>query len=107
MPPAAGRGGRILRGMSAIIASAVIRSAAIEPASSRAVANNLGGIDNAGLDHVDIGFGLGVEALIAILAVGELADDDRAFDAGVLGDLPDRRLERPAAQSKCRRSHRR
>ena len=28
--------------------------------------------------------------------VGHLADNDRALDAGVLGDLADRRLERPA-----------
>src|SRR5690606_30675635 len=57
--------------------------------------HDLGGIDDAGRDHVDIGFGLGIKALVGVLAVGELADHDRAFDACILGDLPDRCLERP------------
>src|SRR3984957_4243121 len=56
-------------------------------------AHDLGRIDDAGLDHVDILFRLGVEAEGLRLVVGDLADDDRAFVARVFGDLTDRRLE--------------
>src|SRR5208337_5143281 len=44
--------------------------------------------------HVDILFGLRVEAVGLRLVVVDLADHDRAFDAGVLDDLADRRFER-------------
>src|SRR6185312_11030029 len=50
-------------------------------------------IDDAGLDHVDIGFRLCVEALSAVLALHELSHDDRTFDAGIFHNLPDRRFE--------------
>src|SRR5262249_2139831 len=53
-------------------------------------AHHLGRIDDALLDHVDIVFGLGVEAECLRLVVHDLADHDRALDARVLGDLPDR-----------------
>ena len=56
-------------------------------------AHDLGRIDDAGRDHVDILFLLRVEAEIARL-LQHLADHDRAFDAGILGDLADRRFER-------------
>ena len=45
--------------------------------------------------HVDILLGLGVEAVGLRLVLEDLADDDRALDAGVLDDLAGRRLERP------------
>ena len=92
-----------MAGMSAIIASAVISKRGDRAGVLQRGAHDLGGIDDAGLDHVDIGFGLGIEALIAVLAVGELSDDDRAFDAGILGDLPDRGLERPEHDRDARR----
>src|SRR5690606_14676750 len=56
---------------------------------------DLGGIDDAGLDHIDVGFSLGVKALAAILAIGEFSNNDRALDPGIFGNLPDRSLERP------------
>src|SRR5215204_2324446 len=57
-------------------------------------AHHLGGIDDPGGEHVDVLFGLRVEAEGLRLVVGDPADHDRALDAGVLGDLADRSLER-------------
>ncbi len=57
-------------------------------------AHDLGRIDDAGLDHVDVFVGLRVEAPVLRLVLADLADHDRAFSARVLGDLPDRRFER-------------
>ena len=76
-------------GRSAAIASVVIRSDATEARILQRDADHLGQVDNAGRDHVDILLGLGIEAVIARL-LQHLADHDRAFDTGVLGDLPDR-----------------
>ena len=59
-------------------------------------AHDLGRVDDAGLHHVDILAVLGVEAVVGVVLVEQLADDDRAVDAGVLGDLADRRLQRAA-----------
>ena len=47
------------------------------------------------LEHIDVLLGLGVKAEGLRLVFKDLADDERAFDAGVLDDLPDRRLNRP------------
>src|SRR5208283_1459420 len=58
-------------------------------------AHDLRRVDDAGAQHVDILLGLGVEAVSLGLVLGDLADHDRAFDAGVFNDLADRRLERP------------
>src|SRR5579863_228305 len=57
-------------------------------------AHDLRRIDDAGVDHVDIGLSLGVKAEGLRLVLQDLADHDRAFDAGVLGDLPNGRFER-------------
>src|SRR5215210_3606605 len=51
-------------------------------------------IDDPGLEHVAILLRLGVEAEGLRLVVPDPADHDRALDARVLGDLPDRSLER-------------
>ena len=61
-------------------------------------AHDLRRVDDAGLDHVDILLGLGVEAVGLRLVLDDLADHDRAFDARVLDDLADRRLERLRAR---------
>src|SRR5437764_8371229 len=53
-------------------------------------------IDDAGLDEVGELALLGIIAVVDVLAVQELADDDRAVGAGVLGNLPSRPLEGPA-----------
>ena len=57
-------------------------------------AHHLGRVDDALGDHVDIFLGLGIEAVGLRLVLEDLADHDRAFDAGILGDLADRGLQR-------------
>ena len=59
-------------------------------------ADDLGRIDHAGLDQVLVDLGLGVEAHRLVLAVDQLAGDDGAVMARILGDLADRRLQRAA-----------
>ena len=54
-------------------------------------AHDLGRIDDAGLDHVDIGAALGVEAMIGVALLQQLADDDRAIFSGIGKNLPCRR----------------
>ena len=56
-------------------------------------AHDLGGIDDALLDHVAVLVALRVVAERARSLVHHLADHDRALDAGVLRDLADRRLQ--------------
>src|SRR5438309_1522555 len=56
-------------------------------------AHDLGRIDDAGLDHVDILALLGVEAVIGALLLEQLADDERAVLTGIAGDLAGRHLE--------------
>src|SRR5690606_6397051 len=51
-------------------------------------------VDDAELEHVAIFLGLGVEVEVLVLRLADLARDDRAVNAGVLGDLAQRRLER-------------
>ncbi len=63
------------------------------------VQHRLGRVDDAELEHVAIGFALGVIAIGVVALVGDLADDDGTLDAGVLGDLADRRFQRLAAMS--------
>src|SRR5258706_104368 len=58
--------------------------------------HDLGRVDDAGLDHVGVDAGLGVVAPVDVLLVEQLADDDRAVGAGVLGDQPGRDRQRLA-----------
>src|SRR6516164_5129007 len=51
-------------------------------------AHDLGGIDDAAVDQVHVVLGLRVEAEGLGLVLHDLADHDRALDAGVFGDLP-------------------
>src|SRR5215204_7097265 len=60
---------------------------------SRPGTDDLRRIDNAGLEHVLILFGLSIEAEGLRLVVSDPPDHDRALDARVLGDLTDRSLE--------------
>src|SRR5690606_6054401 len=53
-------------------------------------------VDDTGFDHVDIFALLRVEAEFRIVLLEQLADDDGAFDPGVLNDLAHRRLDRAA-----------
>jgi hypothetical protein len=57
-------------------------------------AHDLHRIDDAGLHEVDVLFGLRVEAEIVVLVLAQLADNDRAFNAGVFHDLTDRGFQR-------------
>ena len=52
-------------------------------------------IDNAGAQHIDVLLGLGVKAERLRFVFKDLADNEGAFDAGVLNNLPDRGLNRP------------
>src|SRR4029450_195699 len=56
-------------------------------------ADDLGRIDHAGLDHVDVLALLGVEAEIGVLLVEHPPGNHGAVEAGILGDLADRRLQ--------------
>src|ERR1700682_5474043 len=51
-------------------------------------AYDLGRIDDAGLDEIDIAFHLSIEAIGARFLLEQFADDDRSFHTGVLDDLP-------------------
>src|SRR5256885_9963074 len=48
------------------------------------------------LDHVDVGAGLGVEAVIDVALLQQLADHDRSVTAGILDDQPGRVAQRAA-----------
>src|SRR4029077_12378634 len=57
-------------------------------------ASHLGGVDDAGLHEILVGAGRGVEALGASVEAAHLLDHHAALEAGVLGDLLERSLER-------------
>src|SRR3546814_11175985 len=57
-------------------------------------ADDLGRVDDTGLDEVFIDVGRGVEAEARVLLVEQLARDDTAVEARVLADLADRSLPR-------------
>src|SRR5271165_6732588 len=58
--------------------------------------HDLGRIDDPGRHHVLVVARLRVIAEVRLVLVGQLADDDRALDTGILRDLPDWRLNRLA-----------
>jgi hypothetical protein len=58
--------------------------------------HDLGGVDHAGGDEILVHFRLRVEADRLVIAVDQLAGDDGAVMARILGDLADRRLQRAA-----------
>ena len=79
-------------GISAMPASVVISRPAADAASCSAVQTTLvGSITPA--DQVLIGLGLGVEAKRLVVAVDQLAGDDRAVPPGILRDLANRCLQ--------------
>ncbi len=53
---------------------------------------NLGWVDDAGLNQVNVFAGVGVEAVVFVLGVADLADHNRAFKAGVECDLAEQAL---------------
>ena len=55
---------------------------------------DLGRVNNAGRDHVAVRLGVGVVAIANLAAGTDLVVDDGAVNAGVLGDLADRSLQR-------------
>ena len=56
---------------------------------------HLDGVDDAGLEQVLVLAGGGVEALVGLLQVAHLVDDDATLEAGVDGDLLQRLLDGP------------
>ena len=75
-------------------ASVVISRPAIGGRILQGRAHDLGRIDDALLEHVAVLVVLGVVAERLAARLEHLADHDRALDAGVLGDLADRSLQR-------------
>ena len=69
---------------------------ATEAASWSAVRTTLVGSITPACDQILVDLGLGVEAQRLVLAVDQLAGDDGAVMARILGDLADRRLQRAA-----------
>jgi hypothetical protein len=57
---------------------------------------HLGRVDDASAYHVLVFARLRVITVIGVVLVGDFADYDRAIGAGIIGDLPDRRLDRLA-----------
>ena len=95
MPPPGGIAGGVFgSGFSATIASVVINRPATEAASCSACRTTLVGSMMPGPDHVGELALLGIVAVVRIRAVEQLADDDRAVGARVLGDLPGRVRQR-------------
>src|SRR6195256_4625537 len=93
-PPPPGIGGAGSFGSSATMASVVTSRAATDAASCSAGGTPLARSMDAFGDHIDIVFGLRIESERLGLVLKDLADDDRAFDAGILGDLADRGFQR-------------
>ena len=56
-------------------------------------AHNLGGIEHAGLDQVFVLAGQGIEAVVVVLGIVDLAQNNCTFFAGVFGDLAQRLLQ--------------
>jgi len=82
MPPPCGiEGIGFFSGFSATIASVVTSRPATEAAFSSAIRTTFGRVDDARLQHVDIFARLGVEAPVGIVAIEQLADDDRPVGA--------------------------
>ena len=85
-PGPAGRQPGSFSGLSATTASVVRNSAAIDAAFCSAERVDLGRVDDAGREHVDVLAGGGVEA-VAGFEVADLLHHDAALEAGVDGDL--------------------
>ena len=81
-------------GMSVMVASVSSRTLATETAFSKRDPDDLGRVDDAGFDQIDILLAAGIEAEIAF-AFEHPRDHHAAVDRRVLGDLPGRRFERP------------
>ena len=94
MPPGGIPGAPLGSGLSATIPLVVINSPATKAAFLARYPHDLGRIDDPGRHHVLVVARLCVITEIWLVLVGQLADHDRAFDAGILGDLPYRPLDR-------------
>ena len=108
MPPAGIAGAGVsFFGFSATIASVVISRPATEAASCSAVRTTLVGSMMPSLKRSPYVAGLRVVAEGVVLVLEDLADDDRAVDAGVLDDLARRPLHAPCGRSRRRCAGRR
>ena len=92
-PPGGIEGVAFFSGFSATIASVVTSRPVTEAVFCSARRTTFCRVDDAGLDHVDVFAGLRVITPVEVVPVEQFADHDRPFGAGVLGDLPDRRLQ--------------
>src|SRR5687768_8355330 len=90
---AAAHGGRLLLGPLGDHGFRCHQQAGDRSRVLQGATHDLGRVDDAGLEHVDIFGVLRVEAEGAALAFEQLADHDRTVDASVLGDLTDRLLQ--------------
>ncbi len=87
IPPPPGMPPASFFGRSATMASVVISRAATERRVLQRDAHDLGRVDDAGVDEVDIFLVLRVVAVGVRLLLQQLADDDRGFLARILDDL--------------------
>ena len=83
-------------GISATIASVVIKQAGDRSRVLDRRTHDLGRVDDALGDQVAVLAGLRVEAVGVLILLQDLADDDRAVLAGIGGDLAGRSLDRLA-----------
>ena len=95
-PPPGGIGGPFFSGFSATIASVVTSRPATEAASCSAVRTTFVGSMMPAFDQILELAGLRIEAVVVLVLLQRLAGDHRAVFAGILGDLPQRSLDRLA-----------
>ena len=99
MPPPPGIwgiAGEFFFGSSATIASVVMSSAGNRRGALQRLTHDLGRVDDALREHVDVLAILGVEAEGVLVLLQDLADDDRAILTGIGRDLAGRGLRRLA-----------
>ncbi len=89
-------GAGFFSGRSAIIASGGDQQAGDRGRILQSATHDLRGVDDAGLHQVLEFRRLGVVTPVGALAFQQLAGNDGTIDAGILGDLTDRRLQRAA-----------
>lgn len=78
------------------MASVVINRLATEAASCSAVLTTLVGSTNTGLNHIGIFVGRCIITVVDIRSFQQLTGHNRAVNAGIFGNLADRRLQSAA-----------
>ena len=80
-------------GSSTMIESVVSSSDATLAAFCKRRANDLGRVDDAGVEHVAVFVVQGIVSVRLVLVLLDVFDDDGAVKAGILGDGPQRHLQ--------------